>query len=74
MCLCPATAMSAFGRGQAVAREHGAGRVVVLGDGSILAGSVYGPENPRFRHWWPRDPENRQFTLNIMHWLSGLSE
>lgn len=64
--------VSARGRAHAVALSFGAGRVVVIGDGSILSGFTYGPESPRFRRWWPKDPDNRQFTLNVMHWLSGL--
>ncbi len=64
--------LSARGRAQAVALTLGSGRVVVIGDGSILSGSAYGPENPRFRRWWPKDPDNRQFTLNVVHWLTGL--
>lgn len=63
--------LSARGRAHAVALQYGAGRVVVIGDGSILSGFTYGPKNPRFRRWWPTDPHNRQFTLNVMHWLSG---
>lgn len=64
----------ASGRAQGIALLYGAGRVVVLGDGSILSGFAYGPENPRFRRWWPEDPHNRQFTLNVLHWLTGLLE
>ncbi|MEX2271994.1 MAG: DUF4350 domain-containing protein [Vicinamibacterales bacterium] len=64
--------LPAKGRAQAVAVSAGAGRVVVIGDGSILSGFTYGAENPGFRRWWPKDPDNRQFTLNVMHWLSGL--
>lgn len=63
---------AAQGRAQAVALTYGTGRVVLIGDGSILSGFAYGPENPRFRRWWPRDPDNRQFTLNLMHWLTNL--
>jgi len=64
--------LSAQGRAQAVALTFGSGRVVVIGDGSILSGFAYGPENLRFRRWWPKDPDNRQFTLNVVHWLAGL--
>lgn len=63
--------VSARGRAQAVAVTAGRGRVVVIGDGSILSGFAYGPENPRFRRWWPVDPDNRQFTLNVVRWLAG---
>jgi hypothetical protein len=64
--------LAAGERAQGVAIVHGAGRVVILGDGSILTGGEYALGNPGFRRWWPVDPDNRQFTLNIMHWLSGL--
>jgi len=64
--------VSAAGRAQGIALEYGEGRVVILGDGSILSGASYGPENPRFRRWWPKDPDNRNFTLNAARWLVGI--
>jgi hypothetical protein len=64
--------LGASGRAQGVAIVHGAGRVVILGDGSILTGGEYAPGATGFRRWWPVEPDNRQFTLNVIHWLSGL--
>ena len=64
--------VSAGGRAQAVAMPFGTGRVVIIGDGSILSGIPYGVENPQFRRWWPRDPDNGQFTLNVVRWLAGV--
>ena len=54
---------------QAVALRFGAGRVVVLGEAAVLSaqirrGKPVGMNAPGL--------DNRQFALNIMHWLSGL--
>lgn len=65
---------SAARRSQGAALRFGAGRVVVLGEAAMLAGQ--GPPRPDspFRRWWRQEPgiDNRQFALNLMHWLSGL--
>ena len=59
-------AVSAAGRSQAVALRFGAGRVVALGEASHIAAQQPG------RGFDYPDCDNRQWTLNIMHWLSGL--
>jgi hypothetical protein len=64
--------LPAHGRAQAIALPHGAGRVAIVGNGSMLAGFAYAPERSDFRLWWPTDPDNRQFTLNLVRWLTGL--
>jgi hypothetical protein len=61
----------AVGRTQAVAFKYGKGRVVVMGESSVLSAQIqrdgaFGMNDPR--------TDNRQLTLNIMHWLSGLIE
>lgn len=62
--------VSAAGRSQAVAVNFGRGRVVVLGDAAMLgayrdeAGEPIGMNRPGY--------DNRQFALNIMHWLTRL--
>jgi hypothetical protein len=62
--------VSAAGRSQAVAVNFGRGRVVVLGDAAMLRafrdenGEPIGMNRPGY--------DNRQFALNIMHWLSRL--
>lgn len=60
---------SAAGRAQALAFRFGRGRVVVLGEAAMLSaqrvsGRAFGMNRPGI--------DNRQFALNVMHWLSGL--
>jgi hypothetical protein len=55
------------GRAQGLAFDYGKGRVVVLGEGAMVTAQVnrrvpYGMNTP--------DNDNRQFVLNVMHWLS----
>ena len=64
------TTQSAAGRVQGLAMKFGKGRVVVLGEAGMLSaqidnqGRVFGMNYP--------NTDNRQFALNIMHWLSRL--
>jgi len=56
------------GPAQGLALSYGKGRVVVLGEGAMVTAQVnrrepYGMNTP--------DNDNRQFVLNVMHWLSG---
>jgi hypothetical protein len=62
---------SAAGRAQGIAYRMGKGRLVVLGDAAMLSAQVTGSDNRQFGMNIP-DIDNRQLTLNIMHWLSGL--
>jgi hypothetical protein len=57
------------GEAQGLAFEFGKGRVVVLGEGGMVTAQVnervpYGMNQP--------DNDNKQFVLNVMHWLSRL--
>jgi hypothetical protein len=65
-----------MGTAQGVAFTFGKGRVVVLGDGTMLSAQlVYSPRRSPFRLGMARlDFDDRQLALNIMHWLSGLLE
>ncbi len=60
----------AGGRSQGIAFVHGKGRVVVLGEAGVLSaqfdaqGKAIGMND--------EGTDNRQLSLNIMHWLSGL--
>ncbi len=64
----------AAGKSQAVSLVFGAGRVVVLGEAAMLTAQVTGGGRRRFGMNWP-NTDDRQLTLNILHWLSGrLSE
>ena len=68
--------VSAAGRGQAVAFGFGRGRVVVLGEAALLS-AQYVDMPPLNRLHYPvglNHPglDNRQFALNLMHWLTRL--
>jgi hypothetical protein len=62
---------SVAGQAQGLAFKFGKGRVVMLGEAAMLSAQVAGPENFRMGMNVPGN-DNRQFALNIMHWLSGL--
>lgn len=62
--------VSATGRAQGLALNFGKGRVVVLGEAAMLTAQVT-PGGVRFG-MNISGIDNRQFALNIMHWLSGL--
>jgi hypothetical protein len=62
--------VSAAGRSQGVALTLGKGRVVVLAEAGMLTAQV-SAEGEKFGMNTPGN-DDRQFALNIMHWLSGL--
>ena len=67
---------SAAGRGQGVAFNFGRGRIVMLGEAAMLS-AQYVDMAPLGRIHYPvglNHPglDNRQFALNLMHWLSHL--
>ena len=65
---------SAAGRAQGIAFLHGKGRVVVLGEAAMLSAQIFrrGGRELRLGMDYP-ECDNRQLALNIMHWLSGLT-
>src|SRR5258705_3157729 len=65
------TESSAAGRAQGIALKFGKGRVVVLGEAALLSAQVSGSENFKMGMNVP-GTDNKQFALNIMHWLTGL--
>lgn len=65
------TSVPAAGRAQAIALKFGKGRVVVQGEAAMLSAQLSGPENRRMGMNVPGN-DNRQYALNLMHWLSGL--
>jgi hypothetical protein len=65
------TVTSAAGRAQGIAFKFGKGRVVVLGEAAMLSAQVTGAENSKMGMNVP-GTDNKQFAINIMHWLSGL--
>ena len=64
------TSVSAAGRSQAVALKFGKGRVVVQGEAAMLSAQISGPEKRAMGMNVP-GYDNKQYALNLMHWLSG---
>ncbi|HXL81298.1 MAG TPA: hypothetical protein VN951_10515 [Pyrinomonadaceae bacterium] len=62
---------SVAGQTQGLAFKFGKGRVVMLGEAAMLSAQIFGPKNLPMGMNVPGN-DNRQFALNIMHWLSGL--
>jgi hypothetical protein len=60
---------SARGHAQAVALEFGKGKVVVLGEAGMLSAQV-DPLGFKMGMNTPGN-DNKQFALNLFHWLSG---
>lgn len=56
---------------QGAATEHGAGRVVVLGEAAMLTAQLVGPRRQRTGINAPGAPHNARFVLNLMAWLTG---
>jgi hypothetical protein len=63
--------ISAAGRSQGIVIKSGKGRVVVLGEAAMLSAQLAGPNKNPFGMNRP-GIDNRQFALNLMHWLSGM--
>ena len=62
---------SAAGRAQALALEHGRGRVVVMAEAAALTSQTAVRGGRPFRFGMARqDADNRQLVLNLLHWLS----
>lgn len=62
---------SAAGRAQALAFKVGKGRVVVHGEAAMLSAQIAGQEKSRMGMNF-EGYDNKQYALNLMHWLSGL--
>lgn len=67
----PGKDATAAGRAQGLAFRLGKGRVVVLGDAAMLSAQLTGSDNQPVGMNVP-GIDNRQLTLNIIHWLSGV--
>ena len=65
--------ISAKGRAQGIALRLGKGRVVVMGEAGDLSAQVYGDPPQRMGMNVP-GCDNRKMALNIVHWLSGLTD
>ncbi len=66
----PGAGTPAAGRAQGIALRFGRGRVVVLGEAAMLSAQRMAGGAPIGMNRAGLD--NRQFALNLMHWLSGL--
>jgi hypothetical protein len=65
------SSVSAAGRAQAVALKHGKGRVVIQGEAAMLSAQIAGVNKGQMGMNVPGN-DNKQYVLNVMHWLSGL--
>jgi hypothetical protein len=71
----PQEAMPTFPVGgwlQGGAVRVGQGRAVVLGEAAMCTAQVAGPQRVPMGMNNPSAPQNAQFCLNVVHWLSGL--
>jgi hypothetical protein len=65
------TSVSAAGRAQAIALKFGKGRLVVHGEAAMLSAQISGAEKRTMGMNTPGN-DNKQYALNLMHWLSGI--
>lgn len=63
--------VSAAGRSQGIAIEYGRGRVVVLGEAGMLSAQIITDKKKNFG-MNVKGNDNKQLSLNIMHWLTRL--
>ncbi|HEX6913520.1 MAG TPA: DUF4350 domain-containing protein [Longimicrobium sp.] len=52
--------------------RHGRGRVAIFGEAAMFSGQLAGPERRPMGMNDPTAPQNVQFLLNVMHWLTGV--
>jgi hypothetical protein len=64
--------MSASRMLQGAIIRYGKGRVAVFGEAAMFSAQVAGPNRVPAGMNDPRAPQNAQFLLNVVHWLSGL--
>lgn len=74
----PTGARNVTGRAQGIAIEHGKGRVVIMGEAAMFSAQVTRFTDPQGRvnelkmGMNVAGNDNRQFLLNILHWLTRL--
>jgi hypothetical protein len=68
--LTPSISASRMLQGAAV--QFGKGRVAVFGEAAMFSAQVAGPNRTPGGMNDPTAPQNAQFLLNVLHWLSGL--
>lgn len=54
--------------------RHGQGRVAVFGEAAMFSAQLAGPDRRPMGMNDPGAPQNVQFLLNVMHWLTGVLE
>lgn len=52
-------------------RKYGLGRIALLGESGAFTAQIIGKEKTKVGMNSPNAPDNQQFVLNIVHWLSG---
>jgi len=71
----PLTArMRADGLLHGAVMRHGRGRVAVFGEAAMFSGQLAGPDRRPMGMNDPSAPQNVQFLLNVIHWLTGVIE
>jgi hypothetical protein len=56
---------------QGAALRHGKGRAAVFGEAAMFTSQLAGPNRNKVGMNSPDAPQNAQFLLNVMHWLTG---
>jgi len=64
--------ISASGMLQGAVVPFGRGRVAIFGEAAMFSAQVSGPNRAPAGMNDPSAPQNAQFLLNVLHWLSGL--
>lgn len=62
------------GQLQGAVLRHGRGRVAVFGEAAMFSAQRAGPQRQPMGMNNPGAPQNAQFLLNVMHWLTGVLE
>jgi hypothetical protein len=57
---------------QGAAVQYGKGRVAVFGEAAMFSAQLSAKEHAPMGTNDPKAPQNAQFLLNVLHWLSGL--
>lgn len=57
---------------QGAVLRHGSGRVAVFGEAAMFSAQLGGPRRQPMGMNAPIAPQNAQFLLNVMHWLTGV--
>lgn len=56
---------------QGATLKHGKGRVAVFGEAAMFTAQLAGQQRQKVGMNSPQAPQNAQFLLNILHWLTG---